>query len=381
MIKDLSVKVGPQFYRYSEGAIDLIPEVLQEFEASRVLIVHGTISWEKAKPYLTKVVEAKPEFFYEQYNGECSYNEGRRMAAIIKERNIDFVIGVGGGKLTDLVLYACHLGNTPFGVVPTLASNCAPWTPLSVMYKDNGLAEGKTEHVKRQAAFLITDPALVIDAPMNYFVAGIADTLAKWYESDLILEQAEFQDEPFLRMARFAARMCNESLLLESEKALEDMRGGLISEEFVHVSEIIFAIAGLVGGLGDRYARNTAAHAIHDAISAHLPAVHHYLHGEKVAYGIFYQLALEKKWSVIDELMPLYDTLQLPKSLTEMGVYPMSEEALSNVVQLINGKAKVHLLPLEINEDTLTTALIDLENYIHSQGGSKEWKHYQYGKV
>lgn len=366
MIKDLNVKVGPQFYHYSEGAIDIIPAVLQEFGARRVLIVHGTISWEKANPYLTKVVEAEPEFYYEQYSGECSYNEGRRIADIIKQRNIDFVIGVGGGKLSDLVLYASHLANTQFGLIPTLASNCAPWTPLSVMYKENGLAEGKTEHVKRQAAFLITDPALVIDAPINYFVAGIADTLAKWYESDLILEQEQFQNEPFLQMARYAAQMCNESLLIESEKALEDMKAGVVTEEFVHVSEIIIAIAGLVGGLGDRYARNTAAHSIHDAISAYLPEVHRYLHGEKVAYGIFYQLALEKKWSAIDELMPLYDTLQLPKSLTEMGVYPMSDETLSDVVQLINGKAKVHLLPMEINENTLTTALINLENYIHS---------------
>lgn len=364
MITDLNVKVGPQFYHYSEGAIDLLPELLGEYHAQKILIVHGTVSWEKAKPYLSKTMELDKEIFYEQYSGECSYNEGKRIAEIIRLNEIDFVIGVGGGKLADLVLYACHLSNTQFGVVPTLASNCAPWTPLSVMYKDNGLAEGKSEHVKRQAAFFITDPALVIDAPLNYFVAGIADTLAKWYESDLILEQEKYQNEPFPQMARFAAKMCEDKILTESEKAIEDMKKGIVSEEFVHISEIIFAIAGLVGGLGDKYARNTAAHAIHDAISAYLPEVHRYLHGEKVAYGILYQLALEQKWSTIDELIPFYETLQLPKSLTEMGVYPMSDEVMKNIIQLIDSKAKVHLLPLEINKTTLTKALIDLENYI-----------------
>lgn len=365
MLKDLNVKVGPQFYRYSEGAIDLIPELLQEHAASRILIVHGSISWEKAKPFLTNVMNLDNTIIYEQYNGECSYNEGDRIAEIIKTNKIDFVIGVGGGKLSDLVLYASHLTNTQFGLIPTLASNCAPWAPLSVMYKDNGLAEGKTEHVKRQAAFVITDPALVIDSPTNYFMAGIADTLAKWYESDLILNQEQFNDEPFPQMARFAARMCKETVLKESEKAIMDMKAGNISDEFIHISEIIIAIAGLVGGLGDKYARNTAAHAIHDAISAYIPEVHKYLHGEKVAYGIFYQLALEEKWSTIDELIPFYESLHLPKSLTEMGVYPMSESTLKNVIQLIDGKKKVHLLPLQINEETLTTALIDLENYMN----------------
>jgi len=57
MLTDLNVKGGPQFYRYGEGSIDLIPELLQEYDASRILIVHGSISWEKAKPYLTKVMQ------------------------------------------------------------------------------------------------------------------------------------------------------------------------------------------------------------------------------------------------------------------------------------------------------------------------------------
>ncbi len=47
------------------------------------------------------------------------------------------------------------------------------------------------------AAFLITDPKLLLDAPRDYFVAGLADTLAKWYESETILRQAHLQGEPF----------------------------------------------------------------------------------------------------------------------------------------------------------------------------------------
>lgn len=364
MIDTINVKVGPQFYQYSEGALNLIPELLIEFQAQRVMIIHGTVSWQKAQPYLTSLMNHEAVVHYEQYGGECSYNEGRRIAALILEKDVDFVVGIGGGKLADLVLYAAHLANVQFGVVPTLASNCASWTPLSVMYKDNGMAEGNSEHVKRQAAFLLMDPRLLVDAPIEYFIAGIADTMAKWYESDMILEQEAFSKEPFPMMARHAARMCKEVILEESTKAIEDMKNGLVSPEFIHVSEIIVAVAGLVGGLGDKYARNTAAHALHDAISAYLPEVHKYLHGEKVAYGIFYQLALEGKWTVIDELIPFYQRLNLPMSLTQMGVYPMLEETLSDIIGLVNGKQKVHLLPMEINEQVLTTALIDLENYL-----------------
>ena len=212
-----------------------------------------------------------------------------------------------------------------------------------------------------------TDPALVVDAPIKFFIAGLADTLAKWYESDMILEQPQFEANNFLMLARHSARICKDVIAEDGLKAIEDMRTGVASAEFIKVSEIIFGVAGLVGGFGDKYARNTAAHAIHDAISAYLPGVHDYLHGEKVAYGIFYQLALEGKWQVIDELIPMYESLHLPKSLTEMGEYPLSEEALDNIVALINKKEKVHLLPIPINETILKKAIIDLEKYINME--------------
>lgn len=47
MLNDLKVKVGPQFYRYHVGAINFVADVLAEYVAKNVLIVHGTVSWEK----------------------------------------------------------------------------------------------------------------------------------------------------------------------------------------------------------------------------------------------------------------------------------------------------------------------------------------------
>ena len=57
MLADLKVKVGPQFYVYDKGAIDrYVPQLLHEYRAQKVLIVHGKVSWEKAKPYLGFVI-------------------------------------------------------------------------------------------------------------------------------------------------------------------------------------------------------------------------------------------------------------------------------------------------------------------------------------
>ena len=364
MLTDLKVKVGPQFYRYHVGAIDVVPEVLQEFSAKNVLVVHGGISYEKAQPFLHFLQQDDYTFSFLQYTGECSYYGAERIAEVVNEKQIDFMIGVGGGKLADLVGYAAHLVNINFGVIPTLASNCAPWTPLSVMYKESGESEGKSEHFLRQAAFFITDPKLVIDAPVNYFVAGLADTIAKWYESDAILQQAHLQNEPFLQVAGYTADLCKVAILEQSAKAISDMEKGEVTEEFVRLSEIVFAVAGLVGGLGDKYARNAIAHAMHDGMSKYIPESHAFLHGEKVAYGIFYQLAVEKKWTQIDDLLPFYRELKLPMSMEQMQIFPEDEAIIDRIATFIDSKEKVHLLPIPITKELLKESIYELENYI-----------------
>lgn len=367
MVDPIKVKVGPQFYLYHEAAIDFIPKILEEFRAKRILVVHGTISWEKAKPFMTFLDDERYDFFYHQYTGECSYFGTDLITEKIKENEIDFIIGVGGGKLSDLVGYAAHVNNKQFGLIPTLASNCAPWTPLSVMYKENGDSEGKTEHFLRQAAFLVTDPKLVIDSPLEYFIAGLADTLAKWYESESIITQDFLQEEPFIKMAAYSAFLCKDGIEKDAKKAIEDMKAGILSEEFKHLSEIIIAVAGTVGGLGDKYARNAAAHAMHDAISKYIPGSHKYLHGEKVAYGIFYQMALEGRWKVIDELLPLYNEMNLPKSLHHMGIYPEDKETIANIVDFIDSKEKVHLIPCVTDKEAIEEAIYKLEEYMKNK--------------
>ncbi|WP_440897257.1 iron-containing alcohol dehydrogenase family protein [Amphibacillus sp. Q70] len=368
MLTDLKVKVGPQFYQYHIGAIDFVPNLLDEYNAQNVLLVHGTVSWEKAKTKLNFLQDDRYNFTYHQYTGECSYYGADLIVEIAEQAEVDFIIGVGGGKLTDLVGYAAHILNINFGVIPTLASNCAPWTPLSVMYKENGEAEGKTEHFLRQAAFLITDPQLVINSPVDYFIAGLADTLAKWYESDAILQQDHLKAEPFLQIAGYTSKLCKDAITQYSAKAIQDMKKQELSAEFIRLSEIIFSVAGLVGGLGDKYARNAAAHAMHDAMSKYIPESHDFLHGEKVAYGIFYQLAIENKWDQIDRLLPFYQELNLPMSLHQMNIYPKDEAVIEHIVQFIDSKEKVHLVPIIITKELLRDSIYQLEDYIKGKG-------------
>ncbi|AMB99273.1 alcohol dehydrogenase [Aerococcus urinaehominis] len=363
MLNDLKVKVGPQVYQYHEGALDDMVGILQAHRAQRILLVHGQVSWQKAQPYLAKLYRSKLTIYEEKHRGECSYVEANRLAQIIQSHHIDFVIGVGGGKICDVTLQAAAISNIPYGVVPTLASNCAPWTPISVMYKEDGSAEEISEHEDRQAVFMLADPRLIIDAPQRLFIAGVADTMAKWYESDAILSQEKFQLEAFPILARQTTIMCRDIMFDQAQQAIADMAAGQVTPAFKQVSEMIMAVAGLVGGFANKYARVTLAHAAHDALTAALPAIHQYNHGEIVAYGIFFQLAAEEKWSEIDRLQDFFRPLNLPCALADMGIV-LDQDLARDLAQRMNRRSQVHTLPYQVDEDFLQTNFERLENYM-----------------
>src|SRR5690606_15040327 len=141
----------------------------------RVILHHGTASWRKALPYLTALLDRSSEVKQTDHAGERTYEEVERHSSIAEQFEADAIIGVGGGRIMDAVKYAAaKTAGTEAILIPTLASNCAPWTPLSVMYSADGVCLGFDMHTK-QVGLLVVEPALLLDSPVNYFIAGIAD--------------------------------------------------------------------------------------------------------------------------------------------------------------------------------------------------------------
>ena len=55
-------------------------------------------------------------------------------------------------------------------------------------------------------------------------------------------------------------------------------------------------------------------------------------------------------------------------SLRQVGLYPKEEAVLDAMVQFIDSKEKVHLIPIEISEERLRQGIKELEKYIQNQG-------------
>ncbi len=197
------------------------------------------------------------------------------------------------------------------------------------------------------------------------FTAGIADTLAKWYEADVQLAPIENKSVP-LEICYFTAKQCKDILLQYSEGAVNAVKAGVVNDDFIKVVETIIMLGGMVGGFGDHYGRVAGAHAVHNGLTV-LEETHHALHGEKVAYGILVQLVLENKWDEINKILPFYQQLDLPLSIENLGVTKVTDEMIEQVAEkTVILDESIHVMPGEMTAEIVSKAIQDLEAFSRS---------------
>ena len=115
---------------------------------------------------------------------DCCYEDLERVKDIILKNNHDSVIAAGGGKVLDSGKYIADCLNIPCITVPLSASTCAGWTALSNIYTKDGQFI-KDVALRSCPKILVYDHKFIQTAPLRTLASGIADALAKWYESSI----------------------------------------------------------------------------------------------------------------------------------------------------------------------------------------------------
>lgn len=351
---------GPQRYISDEKAYDALPKFINDLKVNKVLFLHGTKSLNAAKEYLPNFGE-NINVTDVLFNGECSYPEINRIKKIVAQNHIQMIIGLGGGKVLDTAKSVKAGTRLYLVVIPTLASNCAPWSALSVHYKENG---EHLDHIiyPETSNLLLLNPKVILNSPIDYFIAGIADTLAKFYEPELMFDELPTdQYTVALTISHQMAIKCRDTLLKYSVGAVQDMKSGNLSHTWRTVAETIIVTAGLVGGWGDAYARSTGAHSVHDALTL-LPETVHLLHGDKVGYGILVQLAIEGHFEEIKNLLPFYRELGIPTNFNDLNIKKIDESTIDLLASASVDKTTMSLIPMHIDAKAVKKAMLDVEN-------------------
>lgn len=356
---DIRVVPGPANYYSHAGSLARLEDFYSAEQLSRAVWIYGERAFAAAKSFLPQGFNA-PGATHLLFTGHCSEHD---VAELAQQAGTDrsVVIGVGGGALLDTAKAVARRLGLPVVAIPTIAATCAAWTPLSVWYNDAGQA--LHFEIFDDANFLVlVEPQIILDAPAEYLLAGIGDTLAKWYEAVVLAPQPE--NLPLtVRLGINNALAIRDVLLESSEAALADQQRGEVTQAFRDVVDAIIAGGGMVGGLGERYTRVAAAHAVHNGLTV-LPQTEKFLHGTKVAYGILVQSALLGQDDVLAQLVAAYQRFNLPTTLAELEVDIHNRVELDKVIaHTLRPVESIHALPVAVTADKLYAAFEKVETF------------------
>ncbi len=334
--------------------------------SNRPLLLGRSISTSNLRQQVYKDLhEENLSIYSSNLQFDCCYEDLERIRTTILKNNCDSIIAIGGGKVLDAGKFLGDSLSIPVITIPLSASTCAGWTALSNIYSINGQFIEDVE-LKSCPKILVLDHGFIKTAPKRTLASGIADALAKWYESCLTSSKVK---DGFVQQSIQISRVLRDQLLIDGESAYHNQSVHNIA--WCNVIEGCSLTAGLIGGIGGQKCRTAAAHALHNAITQ-IDVANKPLHGEIVGVGILLQLRLEETKNnnllanqTIKQLLVLMKKLNLPTTISQLGINVFENDNLQKIAEFTcRDKSEIHFLPFKINQQDIKEVITNFERQI-----------------
>jgi len=349
------VFVSPQRYIQGIGVLDHIGRYLGLLNARRTGILISKRGQGADGVRVRDSLTAKNiDHIVATFGGECSLTEIEYHVANLSEEKLDCLITVGGGKCVDAGKSIAFRLGIPVVVVPTLASNDAPCSALSVLYDTDGVSSG-AEFFPDNPALVIVDTGVVAAASERYLVAGMGDAMATWYEARVCLNNPKASTTVGARPTLASCAMgeiCAHTLFEQGEQAAKSVAVSQVDESLENVVEA----NTLLSGIGFESGGIALAHAIAQSLTA-VPVAHdNYLHGEHVAIGTLVQLMMEAS-SDAKRVAEFFARVGLPVHLAQMSLGLDDKTAIETIVETTMSWPTTHNMPLPVTPENLKAAI------------------------
>jgi glycerol dehydrogenase len=270
---------------------------------------------------------------------------------------IDCVIAAGGGKCIDAGKGVAFRLGTPVVIVPTLASNDAPCSALSVIYSPEGATTG-VEFYPQSPAIVVVDTDVIAAAPERYLVAGMGDAMATWYEARVCLLNAAGITTVGARPTLASVALgeaCAQTLFKDGCAAAAAVAASTVNESL----EAVVEANTLLSGLGFESGGVAAAHGVAQSYTA-IPKVHaNYLHGEMVAMGTLVQLMMEARPDEAARVAEFFAAVGLPIHLGQLSLDANDSSALDVVVEGTLAFPFIGNMPQPVTAPLVRSAIVD----------------------
>ena len=197
-----------------------------------------------------------------EFPGECCYDDINAIYHKMsqdtnnnsnKNKNskpkIDCIISIGGGKCIDGgKLLAYYLDNIPFVAFPTIASNDGPCAACSIMYDKKTHATLHAFRYPQNPCMVIVDTNIIANAPKRYFISGIGDAMATYFETRTCYNNPNAKTTIGVKITQTAmtlSKLCANILFENGIKAKESIEIKKVTPEFEKCVEATVLLSGL----------------------------------------------------------------------------------------------------------------------------------------
>jgi glycerol dehydrogenase len=323
---------NPARYVQGAGVIKEIGKYTSEMGlGDRALIVGGQTALSMTQSAIAESFDAcNITYVTERFRGQATAEEIDRLVAIGKENKVNLIVGVGGGKATDVSKAVSIDIKAPVVIVPTIAATDAACSDTSVIYSEQGAFVGARVR-PRSPELVLVGTDIIVKAPIRYLVAGMGDALATKFEAEACHQSGagSFRGGAIPQSALCMARWSTDTVLEYGEAARKAAVQGIINQAFddvveasVYASSVAWENCGLA-----------TAHGMAHGFTV-LGETKPYLHGEMVGFFTLTQLVLERQPDdLLHRVFNFCHAVALPVTLADIGLKDASKQTLMRGVE------------------------------------------------
>lgn len=327
---DRAFKFGAGRYIQQPDALCIAGEEIAAF-GKRIWLVGGKTALSVAREKLEASLKAAGlEYEFCEYNGYNTREKCQEFGAHCRDEHFDVVVGVGGGRIMDLCKGVAHQAGLPVVTIPTQSATCAAYTPMSVLYTQDGAAFGTVGgnyYHDFEVSLLIVDETLMIHQPPRYAASGMLDVMAKYIE--IQNGHSTIQFDTFnveLYTAYVLAKYIYGVLESTCLKVYSDIENHILSKEVHDFLFINFAITGMISGISKALGQTALAHEMYYLVRMKFTQeAKDFLHGEIVGACLIMQLVYNRQEEQVPAFQQFMKTMNMPTTLREMGI-PETDE-------------------------------------------------------
>jgi glycerol dehydrogenase len=352
------VFVAPQRYIQGQEVLGDVGRYLSLLPAKRVAVMMSERGSRGEGKRLCESLRSEGiEHIISIFDGECSIEGITAHVETLAGEGIDCVLAAGGGKCIDAGKAVAFRLGTPVVIVPTLASNDAPCSALSVLYSPEGVSTG-VEFYPSNPAIVVVDTGVVAEAPERYLVAGIGDAMATWYEARVCALNASAAttvgSRPTLASSA-VGEVCAQTLFEHGVAAAAAVVANTVNDAL----EAIVEANTLLSGIGFESGGLAAAHGVAQSYTSIAKVEANYLHGELVAMGTLTQLMMESRPDEATRVAEYFAKVGLPIHLGQLSLADNDRSALDAIAEGTLGFPFIGNMPIPVSAETVRSAVLD----------------------